>query len=292
MSSTGPLNRTVASDSTVVVFVHGAWHSSLHWVATQRELAQRGVRSIALDLPGHGLHAPVPSGYLLPGQPGLATERSALADLTMDRIADELLAKLAEIRPRFERVVLVAHSAGGGPASAVAERAPELVDRLVYLSAFLPAGRPRFLDYVSAPENAGAVHVPRVGDPDELGAIRINPLSADSAEVASIHRALLADWPAELPGWRLLLHPDEPLASLTAPVRLTPARWGRIPRSYIRLTGDLGLPPATQDLMIAEADAVTPDLPTEVHSLPGGHSPFLTRPAELAEVLATVAKPV
>jgi pimeloyl-ACP methyl ester carboxylesterase len=286
------MNRRAASDSTVVVFVHGAWHSSLHWAATQRELTHRGLRSIALDLPGHGLHAPAPSGYLLPGQPGLATERSALADLTMDQLADHVLAALSEIRPRFERVVLVAHSAGGGPASAAAERAPELVDRLVYLSAFLPAGRPRFLDYVSAPENAGAVHVPRVGDPDVLGAIRINPLSADPAEVAAIHRSFLADWPAELPTWRLLLHPDEPLASLTAPVRLTPARWGRIPRTYLRLTDDLALPPATQDLMIAEADRVTPELPTEVHSLPGGHSPFLTRAGELAELLATVVKPV
>ena len=279
-------------NSTVTVLVHGAWHSSLHFVATQGELARHGLSSVALDLPGHGLRAPVPSGYLLPGQPGLATERSALADLTHDHIVDDLLAKLAEIRPRFERVVLVAHSAGGGPASAVAERAPELVDRLVYLSAFLPAGRPRFLDYVSAPENAGAVHVARVGDPDELGAIRINPLSADPAEVALMRRAFLPDWPAELPHWRLLLHPDEPLASLTAPVRLTTARWGRVPRSYIRLTDDLGLPPATQDLMISEADQLVPDLPTEVHSLPGGHSPFLTRPAELAALLATVAKAV
>ncbi|HEX4251764.1 MAG TPA: alpha/beta fold hydrolase [Pseudonocardia sp.] len=277
-------------NSTVTVFVHGAWHSSLHFVATQGELARHGVPSIALDLPGHGLGAPAPSGYLLPGQPGLATERSELADLTMDRIADDLLASLAGIRPRFERVVLVAHSAGGGPASAVAERAPELVDQLVYLSAFLPAGRPRFLDYVSAPENAGAVHVPTVGDPEVLGAFRINPLSADPAEVAAIQRSFLADWPAQLPGWRLLLHPDEPLASLLAPVQLTPARWGRIPRTYIRLTDDLALPPATQDLMIAEADRAVPDSPTEVHSLPGGHSPFLTRPAELAELLATVAK--
>ncbi|MDT0461107.1 helix-turn-helix domain-containing protein, partial [Streptomyces sp. DSM 41527] len=31
------------------------------------------------------------------------------------------------------------HSAGGGPASLAAERAPELVDRIVYLSAFVPA---------------------------------------------------------------------------------------------------------------------------------------------------------
>ncbi|HLU56501.1 MAG TPA: alpha/beta fold hydrolase [Pseudonocardia sp.] len=276
----------------VAVLVHGAWHSSLHWAATQRALAHHGVPSVAVDLPGHGVGAPVPTGYLQPGQPGFTTERSALAGITMDHLADELLDRLADVRPRFERVVLVAHSAGGGPASAAVERAPELVDHLVYLSAFLPAGRPRFIDYVDAPENAGAVHVPRVGDAGAIGALRINPLSPDPDEVATIHRSFLGDWPADRPNWRLLLHPDEPIASLTAPVPVTADRWGRIPRSYIRLTDDLALPVVTQDLMIAEADEVTPDRKTEVHSLPGGHSPFLTRPDGLAALLAaTVRRP-
>ncbi|OZM75416.1 alpha/beta hydrolase [Pseudonocardia sp. MH-G8] len=284
------MNATTSS--TLVVLVHGAWHSSLHWAATQRSLAQRGIASTAIDLPGHGITAPVPTGYLQPGQPGIATERSDLADLTMDDLTDALVTRLAEVRPRFRRVVLVAHSAGGGTSSAAAERAPELIDHLVYLSAFVPAGRPRFLDYVDAPENAGAVHVPRVGDPTAIGAIRINPLSPDPAEVAAIHRSFLADWPADRPGWRLLLHPDEPVASLAAPVPVTAARWGRVPRTYIRLTDDLALPLATQDLMIAEADQVAPDTKTEVHSLPGAHSPFLTRPDELATVLASLAERV
>jgi pimeloyl-ACP methyl ester carboxylesterase len=285
------MDRSVpaTAPAAVAVFVHGAWHSSVHWTTTQRALAQRGVPSIAVDLPGHGVNAPVPTGYLQPGQPGLTTERSAVADLTMDQLVDELVARLAEVRPRFRRVLLVAHSAGGGPASAAAERAPELVDHIVYLSAFVPAGRPRFLDYVDAPENADAVHVPRIGDPAAIGAIRINPLSTDPAEVAAIHRSFLADWPVDRPGWRLLLHPDEPTASLTAPVRVTAARWGRIPRTFVRLTDDVALPVVTQDLMIAEADQVAPDRKTEVQSLPGGHSPFLTRPEELAALLVPLA---
>ncbi|WIY00834.1 hypothetical protein QRX60_43415 [Amycolatopsis mongoliensis] len=63
-----------------------------------------------------------------------------------------------------------------------------------------------------------------------------------------------------------------------------------MPHSYVRLTDDRALPPATQDLMIAEADRLTPDSSFAVHSLPGGHSPFPTRPAELAELLGRIAK--
>ncbi len=273
------------------MFVHGAWHSSQHWAATQRALAARGTAGIAVDLPGHGMTAPLPSGYLLPGQPGLAGEPSALAGLTTDVLVDAVVAELAEVRRRFARVVVVAHSAGGGPASAAVERHPDLADHLAYVSAFVPAGRPRFHDYAADPVNAGAVHPPRVGDPDVIGAFRINPLSADPAEVEAIRRAFLTDWPADRPGWRLTLHPDGPVASLAGAFPVTAGRWGRVPRSYLRLTGDRALTPVTQDLMIAEADRLTPNNPFAVHSLPGGHSPFVTRPAELAELLGRIVKP-
>lgn len=278
--------------ATLVVFVHGAWHSSLHWTATQRSLARRGIASTAVDLPGHGLGAPIPSGYLRPGQPGIATETSALAAVTMQDNADAVSAVLAATRSRYQHVVLVAHSAGGGPASAAAEQAPELVDHLVYISSFVPAGRPRFRDYLSAEENAGAVTIPAVGNPTELGAVRINPLSADPDDIATIRRSLLHDLPLDAPqGWRHLLHPDLPLAIADAPVRVSPSRWGRIPRTFVRLTDDLALPTATQDLMIREADLAAPERRTEVRSLPGSHSPFLTRPDELAEQLAETITP-
>jgi pimeloyl-ACP methyl ester carboxylesterase len=128
-----------SSSETVVLLVHGAWHSAVHWATTQRFLAHHGLASVALDLPGAGLDAPVPSGYFRPGQPGLTSEKSALSDVTMQDTTDVILDALVGARTRYRNVVLVAHSAGGSPASAAAEQAPELVDRLVYLSASVPA---------------------------------------------------------------------------------------------------------------------------------------------------------
>jgi len=283
------VTRPTAAE-TVLVLVHGAWHGAVHWSATQRALAERGLATVALDLPGSGLDAPVPSGYFLPGQPGFATEESALTDVTMQDNADVVLGALATARTRYRHVVLVAHSAGGSAASAAAEQAPHLVDHLVYLSAFVPAGRPRFADYVTAPENSHAVQIPPIGDPAELGAIRINPLSPDPAHTDVIRRAFLNDLaPGSADVWRQFLHPDHPYSSFTTPVLVTPQRWGRLPRTYVRLTDDLALPPSTQDLMVAEADRVVPDNPFRVHALPGGHSPFVTRPVELAALLAEIA---
>ncbi len=189
---------------TVFVFVHGAWHGSGQWAATQRALAALGAASVATDLPGHGFDAPLPSGYLQPGQPGLQTERSALATVTMDESAGVVLDALRQAR-RHRRVVLVAHSAGGGPASLAAERAPELVDEIVYLSAFVPAGRPRFFDYLGSPENATARGQSlNLGNPGELGAVRINPLSQDPAYIEELRQTHYHDipWTASTAGAR------------------------------------------------------------------------------------------
>ncbi|MEV5548554.1 alpha/beta hydrolase [Streptomyces sp. NPDC052309] len=288
-SANTDVNSTVngaGAGNTVFVLVHGAWHGSWQWAATQRALAGLGAASVAVDLPGHGFGAPLPSGYLLPGRPGLLTERSQLADVTMDDCADAVLDTLRRVR-RYGRVVLVAHSAGGGPASLAAERAPELVDRMVYLSAFVPAGRPRFFDYLGAPENATARGQSlNLGDPQALGAVRIDPLSADPAYVEELRQAHYHDTPADrFDRWRSALSPDLPLSVPATPVTLTAARWGRIPRTFLRCAQDRALPTAAQDLMIAEADRAMPGEPFTVHTLPGSHSPFAARPQELAEAL-------
>ena len=272
---------------TVFVLVHGAWHGSWQWAATQRALAGLGAASVAVDLPGHGFGAPLPSGSLLPGRPGLLTERSRRAGMTMDDCADAVLDTLRRVR-RYGRVVLVAHSAGGGPASLAAERAPELVDHVVYLSAFVPASRPRFFDYLNAPENATARgRGLGLGDPGALGAVRIDPLSPDPAYVEELRQTYYHDTPADrFDRWRSVLSPDLPLAVPATPVVLTAQRWGRLPRTYVRCAQDRALPAAVQDLMIAEADRALPAEPFTVRTLPGGHSPFAARPQELAEALA------
>jgi pimeloyl-ACP methyl ester carboxylesterase len=280
--------KNASATDTVFVFVHGAWHSSAQWAATQRALAGRGAASVAVDLPGHGFDAPLPTGYLRPGQPGLRTEKSPLAAVTMDDCAEAVLSALRQVR-HHRTAVLVAHSAGGGPASLAAERAPELVDRIVYLSAFVPGGRPRFFDYLGSPENATALGQNlNLGDAEALGAVRINPLSTDPAYLDELRQTHYHDTPPDrFDRWRTALSPDLPLAIPTAPVTLTAARWGRVPRTFLRCAEDRALAPAAQDLMIAEADRAFPGTPFTVRTLPGSHSPFAARPGELAAALAS-----
>jgi hypothetical protein len=61
--------------------------------------------------------------------------------------------------------------------------------------------------------------------------------------------------------------------------------WGSIARTYIRLTDDRSLPVAMQDRLIAEADALTPGNPYDVHTLATSHVGFLLKSAEVAGIL-------
>lgn len=58
--------KNTSPTGTVFVLVHGAWHSSGQWAATQRALAGLGAASVAVDLPGHGFDAPCPPDTCCP----------------------------------------------------------------------------------------------------------------------------------------------------------------------------------------------------------------------------------
>jgi hypothetical protein len=78
---------------------------------------------------------------------------------------------------------------------------------------------------------------------------------------------------------------DETLSVDEAATRADAATWGRIPRTYVRLTEDRAMPLALQDRFVAEADALTPDNPTDVRSLESSHVRFQIHPGGLVDIL-------
>ena len=272
-----------------VLLVHGAWHSAAVWGPTQRALTVRGVASMAIDLPGHGLSATLPSSYTSPGQTGFADEPSPVAHVSMQDCATTIGTAL-QAMSRHYSVTVLAHSAGGGPASLAAERHTDLVTHLVYLAAFCPAGRPRFADYLTSPQAATALGADlHIGDPGRIGAVRINPASRDADYRTSLRAAYYGDLDAAaFDLWPRLLTPDLPVSIPTTAITLSTARWGRIPRTFVRCDHDRAATPAMQDLMIAEADEAFGEHPFTVHTLPTSHSPFASAPDDLAALLQSI----
>ncbi|MDX2970509.1 alpha/beta hydrolase [Kribbella solani] len=290
VSSSSPRPREAHEAATTFVLVHGVCTSSFMWASIQRELALLGHRSFAVDLPGHGFDAQYSAAYQAPQDlDAWAAEPSELAKVTLQDNVDmvvDVVRRVAEYGP----VVLVGASLGGTTITGVGNTIPDLVERLVYISGWSCVERSNPIAYMQEPEFAGNLMAPlaalNVGDAAELGVGRANYRTADPVMLAGLKAAMMADATDEqFRAFLNILQPDESLAVMMADARAHADTWGTVARSYIRLTEDRSLPVAMQDRLIAEADALTPGNPYDVHTLATSHVGFLLKPAEVAGIL-------
>ncbi|MFG3409051.1 alpha/beta fold hydrolase [Streptomyces sp. NPDC048142] len=277
------------------VLVHGAFANSFSFAPLQAELALLGHRSVAVDLPGHGFEATYPEAYQAPQDlDAHATEPGSIKGVTLADNAARVIEALERAK-RNGPTVLVGHSRGGITTTAVANARPDLIDRLVYVSAWCPVDL-NVGDYYTQPEmadvDAGAFAAALVGNPAELGLLRVNFRTAAPSALAAFKHAFAADLTDD--EFRTFLNtfqPDENLDTGTSADRAQATTWGLIPRTYVRLAADASLPPAVQDRMIREADALTPGNPFEVRTLEGSHLRWLVHPKPAAELLAGLVRP-
>ncbi|MFE5810068.1 alpha/beta fold hydrolase [Streptomyces sp. NPDC056491] len=284
-----------ADSRPVFVCVHGGSSNARAWGPLQNELALLGYRSHAVDLPGHGDLADTPAAYYRQPQDvaALAAAPSALRGVTLEdnvRHVVDTLRRLAASGP----IVLVGNSLGGLTISAVANAAPELLERVVYLSA-LCLGDPAMLtgtwdgvDNNLLNAAVARITVPGVRDP---GVVRLNwrAAHADPDLFSVLKAAIMADSTDHQ--FRLLLDsldPDETYSVMEPGALVRAGTWGRVPHTYVRLSADQSLPLAVQDHMIRAADALTPHNPFDVHTLAASHIGYFSRPRIFAELLTSL----
>lgn len=237
------------------VLIHGSWHGGWCFDEVAAMLRERGHEVIAPDLPGMGGDA------------------AALAAVTLQGWADFAadLCRSATQKP----VILAGHSRGGLVVSQAAETAPEDIDALVYICAMmLPNGMSRAefkgMEAANPAFDALITHVANghgtriTGEHPEAVFAQLSPPEKVTAAMARLA--------------------DEPHGPRSTPLRLTAERWGSLPRTYVECTNDLTIPIESQRLM----QAMSPG--ANVVTLDADHSPFLSRPAELAGALAATAE--
>ncbi|MGV0723046.1 alpha/beta fold hydrolase [Mycolicibacterium elephantis] len=246
------------------VFVHGGFHAAWCWERTITELQSMGHDGVAVDLPGHGARVDEEST--------LANRRDAI---------------VAALQPGD---VLVGHSGGGFDATLAADAAPDLVGHITYLAAALPReGR----TYPEAMVMRSADDAP-TGEFDADTGKMLGYLKFDDDG---------AMWFADFEGaWEYFYHDCDEATARWAFERLGPERFGDttvtpvsvpefwaadLPRSFIRCLQDRAMPHWL-------ADTVTQRLGVEQLTIDASHSPFLSRPRELAQLLvhATTTQPV
>ena len=233
--------------------VHGAFHGAWCWERLIPELRALGHDAIAMDLPGHG------------------ARRAEASTLTGYREA-----VLQVLRPGD---VLVGHSMGCVVATLAADAFPDLRG-ITYIAGPLPVdGRPLTEEMGGGRGENGAATVSRVED----GADQYLRISEDgqffSLGFEGAVDGFLHDCDEGVAAWAFdHLTPQHIGVLVSEPVRTTGIGLARVPPTYIRCTQDRVFPRELSDRQIAKLGVT----PFEIDS---SHSPFLSRPAELARLL-------
>jgi pimeloyl-ACP methyl ester carboxylesterase len=229
------------------VLVHGSFHGGWCWDGIVQRLTRAGHRAVAVDLPGRG------------------ADTRPTSDLTLEDYAQHVVDAVAAEK---EPVVLVGHSMGGVVITQAAERAPERIARLAYVCAFLPADGQSLLDL--ARTDGESVLLGNLIIEAHNGTHHVRP---EGARESFYHDC--SDDDAARATARLI---PESLAVVGTPVETSEARFGRVPRSYIECSDDRALGPTLQKRMHTAT-------PCRVTRIVSSHSPFFSRPDELARAL-------
>jgi len=232
------------------VLVHGAWHGAWCWYKLAPRLERAGHAVCAPDLPAHG-RDPTPA-----------------TAVTFEDYVDRIESVVEE---RNEPVALVGHSMGGAVVTQVAERYPERIETLVYLTGFL------------LPDGIAPIDIVRTDEGSQLSpAIETHRNGCRTIRDGAVERVLYHDCDAA-DVWlcQSLLRPEPP-SSLTTPVETTSERFGSVPRVFVECRDDRAFSPAAQAELRKELPCET------VFSLNAGHAPFFATPDALAECLVSV----
>jgi pimeloyl-ACP methyl ester carboxylesterase len=236
---------------TPIILVHGAWHGAWCWLRVLRELEFRQRGAAAIDLPGMGEDTTPP------------------ADVSLDLWAEAIGETLKTLN---KPALLVGHSMGGMAISQAAELNPDLIAGLVYLCAYLPQDGDTLLDM------AGRA---------TPGTSLVEPVfSADGATVSASDACLRPAFYADCTDQDFLFAKSRPkpmsVRPAVEPVHLTAERFGRVPRHYIECLNDRAVPIDQQRAMVAASPC------RSVHTLDTGHSPFLSAPDKLTDILVAL----
>lgn len=247
--------------------MHGGFHAAWCWERTIAALREIGHDGVAVDLPGHGSR--------IDEESTLANRRDAVVAALRDGGA--------------QRSVLVGHSGGGFDATLGADAAPESVAHIVYLAAALPREGRTYPEAMAMRDDGaelGEEFDADVGEMlgylefDEDGAMRF-------ADFDGAWKYFYHDCDEATARWAFEQLGPERFGDTTVTPVSVPRFWAAdLPRSFIVCEQDRSMPRWL-------ADTVARRLGVEQLSIDTSHSPFLSRPRELAELLvhATTTTP-
>lgn len=239
-----------------ILLVHGAFGRAACWDRVIPGLSAAGHSVEAIDLPGAG------------------DDPTPVAEVTLDRYAQRVCEALSEGPP----AILVGHSMGGMVITQAAARCPDRIERLVYVTAFLPQDGQSLIDITELPEAAGdqvQANLVVEGDPP------VATMAPDAVREALCHCG-----DDEQAAWAASIRGQQPVAPFTHPVALggpDADAFAALPRAYVMCLQDRAVKPALQRRMLEAGGC------DRVIEIDTDHSVWASRPDELAAALNRIA---
>lgn len=232
-----------------IILVHGAWHGAWCWERVESILRQQA-NVYTLDLPGR------------------AFERSS--EYKKITLQDYVRSVELSLLSFDEPAIIVGHSMAGLVISQVAEHYPERIRALIYLAAFIPHSGECLFDIIKTFDEPG-IATELMPEPlhNKMG------IKRSLVTKNAFYNQCSPEWAEKA----LSKLSPEPLRAFTTAVTLTPERFGKVEKHYIKCREDRALLSSNQDKMIAKTNI------THVHELHADHSPFFSQSEQLVELL-------
>jgi len=235
-----------------IILVHGAWADASSWDAVVPLLKAKGDEVITVNLKGHG------------------KDETSFAEISFQTYVDQVKAAIGT----RSNVILVGHSFAGLVISQVAEDEPAQIKELIFLAAALPHDGDSLLSL--AQQDPGS-HIGKslTIDKEHGAAIIAKDAAAD---------IFAADAPQQVQDYIAANLKPEPLAPLATPVHLTEKNFGSIKKVYIHTANDHAISYPAQQYMVKNSQVA------KVYTLQSSHTPFISMPDKLADIILTESK--
>lgn len=232
------------------VLVHGAWADESAWGFIRNELALHANVEV-VNLPAHGADNTYGVGI------GMTQYVKTVSDA---------------VNKYKGKVILVGHSMAGAIISQVAENLPGKIEKLIYVSAYLPQNG----------QSIQSINTAYYGNKP----IEVFEFSKDYSLVSVKKEALptvvCADCPQYMKETIVKYHRAEPAQGFNDVVKLG-NNFNQVPKYYISTKNDNAVPYALQQKMIRGNGTVK-----KVYELETSHLPFVVKPQEFLNILNTI----
>ncbi|SFO83088.1 Pimeloyl-ACP methyl ester carboxylesterase [Chitinophaga sp. YR627] len=243
-------NNQPAAPAKTFVLVHGSWQGAFVWQSVKTQLEQHGQKVVVVELPAHG------------------DDTTAPQNVTIDAYRDKVL---AAINATKQKVVLVGHSMGGAVITAIAEKIPAQIEKLVYIGAFVPANGQSILELSGMDKQSALPASLTFPTPATIG---VKP--------EKLTDVFCQDGSAAVKEQLVAKYRDEPAIPFTNKAVVTAANFGSVDKYYIHTNQDHTIGIDLQNQMAAAAGI------KKIYALNTGHSPFLSKPDSVSIVLLKI----